>query len=94
MFVVVYPAATDVERPRRPVERQPAEDETALGILERPHPPLRPSLHVERCPLRRHRLLRASDRRAHPVELVVGVVDVGLLGFQFRVRHGPPTVPT
>src|SRR5438067_1827506 len=31
VLVVVDPAAADVERPRRPVERQPAEDEPPLG---------------------------------------------------------------
>ena len=35
MLVVVHPAAADVERPQRPVERQPAEAEPALGVLER-----------------------------------------------------------
>ena len=94
VLVVVHPAAADVERPRRPVERQSAEDEPALGVLERPHPALRPRLHVEGGPFRGHRVLGARDGRPHPVELLVRVVDVGLLGCELWVRHGPPTVPT
>ena len=74
------PAAADIQRPRIRIEAQPAEDETALGVLERLHAALRPRLHVERRPLGRHRLLRALDGRTHPVELVVRGVDVVLLG--------------
>jgi hypothetical protein len=94
VLLVVHPAAADVQRSRRAVEREPAEDEPALGVLEGTHPALRPRLHVQRRPFRRHRLLRARDRRPHLVELVVGAVDVGLLSCKFRVSHGPPTVPT
>ncbi len=86
--VVVHPAAADVERPRRPVERQPAEAEPALGVLERPRTPLRPGLHRERRPLGRHRVLRLAERLAHLVEALVGAVDVGLLRCEFRVSHG------
>ena len=80
VLVVVHPAAADVERPRRAVERESPEDEAALGVLERAHAALGPCLHVQRRPLGGHRLLGARDRRTHLVELVVRVVDVGLLG--------------
>ena len=88
VLVVVHPAAADVERPRRPVDREPPEDEPALGVLEGAHAPLRPRLHVQRGPLGGHRLLGTRDRRPHALELVVGVVDVGLLGCELGVRHG------
>ena len=51
-------------------------------------PPLRPRLHRDRCELGRHRVARALERRAHPVERLVGVVDVGLLLLQLGMRHG------
>src|SRR5579884_1167361 len=94
VLVVVHPAAADVERPRRAVEREASEDEPPLGILEGAHPPFGPCLHRERGILGRHRVLGARQRRPHAIELLVGAVDVGLLGTKLGVGHGRPKVPT
>ena len=93
MPVVVHPAPADVQGPERGVERQPAEAEPALGVLERAGSPLCPRLDRERCELGRHRVLRAPERGAHPLERLVGVVDVGLFLLELGVRHGILTVP-
>ena len=87
VLVVVHPPASDIERPKCCVERQTAEAEPAIGVLERPHTPLGPRLHRDRGELGRHRVARALERRAHPVERLVGVVDVGLLVLQLGMRH-------
>jgi hypothetical protein len=92
VLVVVHPAAPDVERPEPCVERQAAEAEPAVGVLERPDAALHPRLHRDRCELGRHRVARALERRAHAVERLVGVVDVGLLLLQLGMRHGRLTV--
>src|SRR5581483_5672580 len=85
--VVVHPAPTDVQRAQRPVERQPAEAEAALRILERLLPPLEPRLHRDGGELGRGPVLRALERRAHLVERLVRVVDVRLFRCQLRVSH-------
>ena len=46
--VVVHPAAPDVERSRRPVDVEAAEDEAAVGVLEGAQPAARPRLERER----------------------------------------------
>ena len=94
VLVVVHPAAADVQRPECDIERQPPEAEPALGVLERPHAPLRPGLHRDRRKLGRHQVAGALERRAHLVERHIGGVDVGLLGLQLGMRHGRLTVAT
>ena len=90
--LVVHPAPADVERPQRRVEREPAEAQPALGVLEGADTPLRPRLHRDRRELGRHRVAGALERRAHPVEALVRVVDVGLLVLELGVRHGDLTL--
>ena len=86
--VVVHPAAADVERPRRPVDVEPPEDEAAVGVLERPQAAARPRLERERGDLAVGEPGRSGDGLPHPLELLVGAVDVGLLGGELRMRHG------
>ena len=85
--VVVHPAAADVQRPGRRVERQAAEAEPALGVLERARAPLRPGLHRHRRELGRHHVAGAPERRAHLLEAHVSVVDVGLLRLELGMSH-------
>jgi hypothetical protein len=92
VLVVVHPAASDIERPKPRIERQAPEAQPPVSLLEGPHPPLRPRLHRNRCELGRHRIARALERRAHPVECLVGAVDVGLFLLQLGMRHGRLTV--
>src|SRR5579859_3420987 len=87
VLVVVHPATPDVERTRRPVERQAPEDEPALGVVERLAPPLRPGLHRNRGVARSHRVLHAIEARAHRIEAGVRVVDERLFLLQLRMRH-------
>ena len=92
VLVIVHPPAPDIQRPKRCIEGQTPEAKPAVGVLECPEPPLCPRLHRDRGELGRHRIARALERRAHPVERLVGVVDVGLFLLQLGMRHGPLTV--
>ncbi len=85
--VLVHPAATDVERRVEAVEVEPAEAEAAVRVLERVEPAPRPRLEPGRLVLGRvDRLADALELSLHPLDAVVGVVDVRLLGGQIRVR--------
>jgi DNA-binding NarL/FixJ family response regulator len=66
---------------------QPAEAQPPFRVLERPQPSHRPRLEGERGDLVVRRVGRALDAAAHPLEAVVRMVDVGLLGCEVRVRH-------
>ena len=88
VLVVVHPASADVEWARRSVEREPPEDEArarrprTCACRRFAHASMFSAAHsvaIASC-------VRAT-RRPHAVELVVGVVDVCLLGCELRVRH-------
>src|SRR6185503_17951864 len=66
----------------------PPEAEPALGVLVGAQPARRPVLDRLLGHVRRAGLGRAQQRLAHPVEAVVGRVDVALLGREIGVRHG------
>ena len=69
------------------VEIEPSEAEAPLGVLERLEAPNRPCLERERRDLAVGRVRRALDDLAHPVEALVGVVDVRLLGREIGMGH-------
>ena len=85
--VVVHPAAADVERAQCRVQRQPAEAQAALGVLERRVTALEPRLHRDGGELGRHPVLRTGECLAHLLELRVRVVDVGLFRCELGMRH-------
>src|SRR4029077_1116159 len=89
LVVVVYPTPTHVERCAGSLEVESSEAQAALGALERPQPANCPGLERERGDLIVRCVCGAEDDLAHVVETLVGVVDVGLLGCQIRVRHVP-----
>jgi hypothetical protein len=87
LLVVVHPAATDVERLRGAVEIEPAVAESPFGVRERPQAASSPRLERERSDLSVGGVGRAHDRRAHPLEALVRVVDVRLLRLQLGMGH-------
>ncbi len=87
VVVVVHPAPSDVERPRRRVEVEAPEAEAALRILEGPEPPNCPRLDGKGRDLVVGRVRCSHDPIAHAVEAVVRVVDVCLLRGEVGVRH-------
>ena len=91
--VVVNPAAPHVERVACPLGVDTTEAEPLLGILEGAQAACRPALDRFGPDLRRPRLRGAQKRLAHPVEIVVGAVEVRLLGGQVRVGHVPESSP-
>ena len=86
-IVVVHPAAADVGALGRPLAIDPAEAEPALGVLEGAQAAAGPALDRLRRDLRRTGFGGLQEDLAHAVEAVVGLVDVGLLGGQLRMRH-------
>ena len=78
-LLVVHPAAADVERRRDLLEVEAAEAEALLGVLERPQPLGGPGVHRRLRDLAVDAVARARDDSAHPLELLVRAVDVGLL---------------
>ena len=88
-LVVVHPAAADVERPLDRFEVEPAEEEAAFGVLEGREPFRRPGIERGLRDFAVGGIGSAHDDVAHPLEAGVGVVDVRLLRFQFRMAHGP-----
>ena len=86
-LLVVHPAAADVERPRHLLEVEATEAEPLLGVLERPQAPGRPRVHRRLRDLAVDAVAGAGDRVAHPLEMLVRAVDVGLLGRELRVAQ-------
>ena len=88
--VVVHPAPADVQRVRRALDVEAPEAEPALRVLERAEAPRGPCVDRVRSELGGGRVERAPEALAHAVEALVRVVDVGLLGWEIRMRHGRP----
>ena len=86
-LVVVHPAPADVERPLDRLEVEPAEHQPALGILEGREPLRRPRVERRLGDLAVGRVARAQHDLAHPLEVLVGAVDVRLLRLQLRMAH-------
>ncbi len=86
-LLVVHPAPPDVETAHRLLEIEPAEAEPVLGVLERAEALGRPRVHRRLRDLALDAVARAGDDVAHPLELLVGMVDVGLLGVELGVAH-------
>ena len=97
-LVVVHPAAADVQRPLDRLEVEPAEQETAFGVLEGREPLRRPRIERGLRDLAVGGIGGTSDDVAHALEARVGVVDVCLLRLQLRMAHASslrkPSTPT
>ena len=87
LLLVVDPAAADVERPRQRLEVESAEAKPPVGILERAQALCRPGVHRRLRDLAVDLVAGGGDDVAHPLEMLVRAVDVGLLGAQLRVAH-------
>ena len=86
-LLVVHPAAPDVERPRHLLEVEATEAEPLLGVLERPQALGGPRVHRGLRDLAVDAVACSGDRVAHALEMLVGAIDVGLLGRELRVAH-------
>jgi hypothetical protein len=86
-FLVVHPAAADVERRRYLLEVEPAEAEALFGVLERPESLRRPGVHRRLRDLAVDAVPRARDGSAHPFELDVRPIQVGLLADEIGMAH-------
>ena len=91
-LVVVHPAPADVERPLDRLEVEPAEHQPALGVLEGREPLRRPRVERRLRDLAVGRVARAQHDLPHPLEVLVGAVDVRLLGGQIRMAHRPTSL--
>ena len=85
--VVVDPASPDVERLVGCLEVEPAEAEGSLRVVVAAQPADRPRLdrlcrHIGRPCAR-----GADEHLAHPVEALVRMVEVRLLGGKLRMGH-------
>ena len=80
----MHPAPADVEAADGLLEVEAAEAEPLLGVLEGPQPLGGPRVHRRLRDLAVDAVTCARDDVAHPLELLVGVIDVGLLGFRAR----------
>ena len=87
LLFVVHPAPADVERPRHRLEVEPAEAEAAFRILERPQALGRPGVHGCLGDLAVDLVACRGDHVAHPLEVVVGAIDVCLLRRELRMGH-------
>ena len=87
-LLVVDPAAADVETAQRLLEVETSEAEALLGVLERAQALGRPGVHRRLRDLAVHAVTCACDDSPHTLELLVRVVDVGLLALQLRMAHG------
>jgi hypothetical protein len=87
LIVVVHPAAPDIERPVHGLDVEPAEAEAAFGVLERLEPLSAPFLQRERRHFRRRRVNALDQRVAHPVEMLVRVIEIRLLGREIGMHH-------
>ena len=88
LLAVVHPAAADVQRPQHRFEVEPAEAEPAFRILERAEALRRPRIHCCLRDLAVHLVACRGEDVAHSLEVLVGPVDVCLLGGQLGVAHG------
>ena len=86
-LLVVHPATADVERRRDLLEVEAAEAETLVGVLERPQPLRRPGVHRRLRDLAVDAVPRARDGIAHPFELHVRAIQVGLLADEIGMTH-------
>ena len=91
-LVVVHPAAADVERPLDRFEVEPAEEEAAFGVLEGGEPFRRPGIERGLRDFTVGGIGSTDHDVAHALEAGVGVVDVRLLGFQFRMTHASESI--
>ena len=79
LLLVVHPAAADVERRARIVSTvEPAEAEPALGVLVGAQPLRRPRVHRGLGDLAVDLVAGAGHDLAHPLEVLVGPIDVAL----------------
>ena len=69
------------------LEVEPAEAEAALGVLERAQALRRPRVHRRLRDLAVDAVGGARDGVAHALEVLVGPVDVRLLGCELRMAH-------
>ncbi len=87
LLLVVHPATTDIERSCCRLEVEPAEAETSVRVLERAQALCRPRIHRRLRDLAVHLVARRGEDVAHPLEVLVGPVDVRLLGCQLGMAH-------
>ncbi len=88
LLVVVHPAPAHVQRARHRLEVEPAEAEPAFRVLERVQALRRPCVHCRLRDLAVHLVAGGGEDIAHPLEVLVGAVDVRLLGGQLGMAHG------
>jgi len=84
----VDPATADVQRAHNAVKLEPAEAQTAVGVLERDQPLGRPCLEHERLDLADARLSGSLDLLPHLIQTGVGMVDVRLLRLELGMHGG------
>ena len=87
LLFVVHPTAADVQRPLQCLDVESTEAEAALRVLERPQPSRGPCLHRDLSDLTVDAVRSVRDRGAHPLQMLVRVVDVGLFRRQLRMAH-------
>src|SRR5262249_60033266 len=87
LILVVHPAAADVQRPADRLDVEPAEAQPALGVLIGPQAARRPGVHRGLRDLAVDLVAGRCHHLPHPLEMLVGAVDVPLLAFDVRVAH-------
>ncbi len=84
----MHPAPADVQRSQHGLEVEPAEAEPAFCVLERVEALCRPRIHRRLGDLAVHLVAGGGEDVAHSLEVLVGPVDVRLLGGQLGMAHG------
>ena len=85
--VVIDPPPPDVERILGLVEVEAAEAQGSVGVVVAAEPPDRPGLDRLGRDVGGRGACGALEHLAHPIEALVGVIEVGLLGGKIRMRH-------